>query len=573
MKFKTPIAGITLGLAAAALADIASAQLRDNKEKISGIAEADMAINKNIGDQIGAGRGNINTANSSIFIIKRDPFRSVRRGRQLFQRKFLDTQGQGTRDRAGNINLDASIGAGIVDSCAGCHGRPRGSAGHGGDVFTRPDSRDAPHLFGLGLQEMLGDEMTAALRGIRDAIPFNCGGSCTATLTAKGVNFGTITRISGTNTFNTSAVVGVNPDLRVRPFFAQGGTISIREFLVGAFNAEMGIQGDDFDIRNAGLCNVNVTTPSGMVLSGTVDDIEAPPVISNSSLPPGCSVTPNGLDPDGDGISNELPQALVDHEEFYLLHYFKAGTHISPDRQSEVDAGRALFTSLGCTSCHVPSLTINRDRRVADVESVFNETQGNPFNRMFATASAFAINADGTFGTTGFPLAGGPNVRTFANNQEFASSASRPARPFVVNNFFADLKRHNLGLNFAERNFDGSLQRLFLTEPLWGVQTTAPYGHDGRTHSLEDVILRHRTRAGASGQDASEANTAAVAFANQSRANKNLVLSFLGSLVLFAPDDISSNLNPANPANATFPQRGKGSISLTVLFNNTADIE
>jgi hypothetical protein len=32
----------------------------------------------------------------------------------------------------------------------------------------------------------------------------------------------------------------VNPDLRVRPFFAQGGTISIREFLVGAFNAEMG---------------------------------------------------------------------------------------------------------------------------------------------------------------------------------------------------------------------------------------------------------------------------------------------------------------------------------------------
>ena len=31
----------------------------------------------------------------------------------------------------------------------------------------------------------------------------------------------------------------------------------------------------------------------------------------------------------------------------------------------------------------------------------------------------------------------------------------------------------------------------FMTEPLWGVGTTAPYGHDGRSGTLEDVILRH----------------------------------------------------------------------------------
>ena len=152
MKFGTPIVGITLGVAAAVVADAANAQMRDKKEKMTfAIPEADMAINKNLPEEVGAGRGDINTINSSLFIIKRDPFRAVRRGRQLFQRKFLDTQGQGTRDRAGNIVTDASIGAGIVYSCAGCHGRPRGSAGHGGDVFTRPDSRDAPHLFGLGL--------------------------------------------------------------------------------------------------------------------------------------------------------------------------------------------------------------------------------------------------------------------------------------------------------------------------------------------------------------------------------------------------------------------------------------
>jgi mono/diheme cytochrome c family protein len=579
MKFGTPIVGITLGVAAAVVADAANAQMRDKKEKMTfTIPEADMAINKNLPEQVGAGRGDTNTVNSSLFIIKRDPFRAVRRGRQLFQRKFLDTQGQGTRDRAGNIVTDASIGAGIVDSCAGCHGRPRGAAGHGGDVFTRPDSRDAPHLFGLGLQEMLGDEITTSLRAIRDAIPLNCGTSCSASLTAKGISYGTITRISGTNTFNTSGVVGVNPDLRVRPFFAQGGTISIREFLVGAFNAEMGIQSDDTDLRNAALCRQSVRTPSGMVLNGATDSIEAPPVISNANLPSGCSVSANGVDPDGDGISNELPQSLVDFEEFYLLHYFKPATQITSDRSTEVSAGRALFAQIGCTSCHMPSLTINRDRRIADVETAIPTdpaTPVNPFNRLFATASAFAINADGSFGATGFSFGDPtlPNVRTFANNPEFPASASQAARPFVVNNFFADLKRHNLGLNFAERNFDGSLQRLFMTEPLWGVQTTAPYGHDGRSATLEDVILRHATRAGATGQDASEADGAAQQFNALSRANKNLVLSFLSSLVLFSPDDVSSNLATANPANTTFPQRGKGAIALTVLFNNPADVE
>jgi hypothetical protein len=37
-------------------------------------------------------------------------------------------------------------------------------------------------------------------------------------------------------------VHGVDPDLRVRPFFLHGETISIREFVVGALNAEMGLR-------------------------------------------------------------------------------------------------------------------------------------------------------------------------------------------------------------------------------------------------------------------------------------------------------------------------------------------
>src|SRR5258708_33344033 len=96
-------------------------------------------INKSLTEEIGTGCGNVNIPDSSLFIINRDAFRAVRRGRQLFQRKFTRVQGQGpgVDDGVGNIATTKEIGAGLADSCAACHGRPRGSAGVGGDVVTR----------------------------------------------------------------------------------------------------------------------------------------------------------------------------------------------------------------------------------------------------------------------------------------------------------------------------------------------------------------------------------------------------------------------------------------------------
>ena len=151
-----------------ALGGAARAQMIDNTQATN---TPNAGINKSLSEEIGAGRGNASVVGSSVYIIARDPFRSIRRGRQLFQRKFTHAQGQGPNegDGVGDINTDNAIGAGLADSCAACHGRPRGSAGSGGDVVTRPDSRDAPHLFGLGLKEMLADEITADLRAIRDA--------------------------------------------------------------------------------------------------------------------------------------------------------------------------------------------------------------------------------------------------------------------------------------------------------------------------------------------------------------------------------------------------------------------
>lgn len=438
-----------------------------------------------------------------------------RRGRQLFQRKFTRLEGQGPRVNAGSTGdqvTNRALGAGLADSCAACHGRPRGSAGHGGVVNTRPDSRDAPHLFGLGLVEQLAEEMTADLRQIRqnaidaaqngsgtlidedfesglggfvyqddtfgtnqpayaDGEPFfsssqndtvilvklgnidnatiqgmsggfnnqktladeetsvffndvvvqgPSGGPVTLPLDTKGVSFGSITAFQD-GSVDTSAVEGVDTDLRVKPFFHQGGTISMREFIVGALKAEMGLE-----VPDPVLCAATdpsnpqaATSPSGFVFDPSEDTFERPPV---------CDAFTDG---DGDGVVNEIDPALLDHLEFYLLNYFKPGQGRT---DGFTDSGLQLMQQIGCTSCHVRNLTIDSDRRVADVETVHDPVNGI-FNEIFATASTrFTVVDDG---------------------QEFPKLLPE-GNPFVVENFFSDLKRHDLGPKFHERDFDGN---------------------------------------------------------------------------------------------------------------------
>ena len=71
-------------------------------------------------------------------------------------------------------------------------------------------------------------------------------------------------------------------------------------------------------------------------------------------------------------------------------------------------------------------------------------------------------------------------------------------KPFLVRDIFTDFKRHDLGPNFHERDYDGTMRKEFMTLPLWGVGSTPPYGHDGRSMTLNDVILRHGGEAQAS---------------------------------------------------------------------------
>ena len=275
----------------------------------------------------------------------------------------------------------------------------------------------------------------------------------TRPLVAKGVSFGAITaRPDGS--FDESGIEGVDADLRIRPFFAHGGTISIREFVVGALRAEMGLEIADPDTAAAST-GARITTPAGMLLDGRADRIEAPPVANPYR------------DVDGNVSGSELPTAIVDYLEFYLLNYFKPATYKQTDATRR---GLQTFRQIGCASCHVPEFTIEKDRRVADVETVYDPERGI-LNGLFATATPLFESIPDA---TGFP------------------TVKRAIRqPFVVRNIFTDFKRHDLGPAFHERNWDGTTQKEFLTRPLWGVGSKIAFGHDGRSINLFEAILRH----------------------------------------------------------------------------------
>ena len=384
---------------------------------------------------------------------------------------------------------------------------------------------------------MLADEMTRDLRAIRDgAIQAAAAAattrsrrrgrrtdgsrSTTRRLISKGVEFGTITAFAD-GTVDVSEIEGVDEDLRIRPFFHHGETVSIREFVIGAFRAEMGLEAYD-----PILCDV--TDPSSPIARTSPAGFRYDPALDEFERPPSCD---EFADPDADGVPSEIDTAVVDHLEFYLLNYFKPGL----GRQNRrTERGLRLMKDVGCTGCHIQNLEIEIDRRVADVTTRFDPRRGI-FNRLFAVAETrFEVLEDGDR----YPLL-------------------LPAEEsFRVENIFSDLKRHDLGEAFHERDYDGSFRTEFVTEALWGVGSTAPYGHDGRSINLEEVILRH----------GGEAARSRHAFARLGENERRMVLEFLGTLVLFPPDDTASNLNPGFPDRDPQLPENHGSINLGALF-------
>ena len=92
---------------------------------------------------------------------------------------------------------------------------------------------------------------------------------------------------------------------------------------------------------------------------------------------------------------------------------------------------------------------------------------------------------------------------------------------------YGDLKRHEMGPGLAE-NVDetGHGASVWMTKELWGVGSTAPYLHDGRSTTLSEAILEH----------GGEAESARANFADLTDAQQAKLIRFLENLVLFFPE-------------------------------------
>lgn len=118
---------------------------------------------------------------------------------------------------------------------------------------------------------------------------------------------------------------------------------------------------------------------------------------------------------------------------------------------------------------------------------------------------------------------------------------------FDVRGLFSDLAHHDMGAGFQEIGYDGVINDVWRTPPLWGVGTSFPWGHDGRSLSLEDAILRH-------GGEGAAAKAAWLGASEQQRAD---LLDFLRRLQLYDLETLPTDVNGDGNIAPNFVVEGK----------------
>ena len=106
-------------------------------------------------------------------------------------------------------------------------------------------------------------------------------------------------------------------------------------------------------------------------------------------------------------------------------------------------------------------------------------------------------------------------------------------RKYRVNGIFSDFRHHEMGERFAEVDFGGNVNSTWRTPPLWGVGTGFPWGHDGQSLTLEDVILRH----------GGEAQASRDAYASATASEKATLLNFLRKSCLYDIETLPSDID------------------------------
>ena len=420
----------------------------------------------------------------------------IERGRTLFKAKFTTEDGAGrpkatqaivpTKRKSGVNPAFTRTGGPDSNSCAGCHNDPvlGGAGDFVTDVFVSegfesaqfdsidPSFSSERHtiaLMGAGLVELLAREMTADLQGERlDAVrkARESGADIKADLVTKGVRFGEIVAHPD-GIVDLAGVDGIDADLILRPFSRKGVFTSIRQFTINALNVHHGMEASErFGVRWTGSHDFDESGVPDAVTAGDVSAL----VAFQATLPPPT-------------LKTDLPD----------------------DWRVAAAKGARSFDELGCNSCHMETLPLKS----------LSFTDPAPYD-MAGTLRAGEV---------------GKGVAIDLSQQPFAASLKKNEKGEWLIPLFSDLKRHlivdnevnSLGNELQAQRF---VERdVFLTPRLWGVGSTAPYGHRGDIRMLGEAIAAH-------GGDARFARDAYMAL---SKAERDNVIAYLRSLVIEGP--------------------------------------
>lgn len=381
----------------------------------------------------------------------------IARGEHLFSARFTTLDGAGrpmatqaivpTKRKRPVPEAFQRLSGPDSNSCASCHNEP---AAGGAGPFTAnafvtegfesadfdsldrqfSNERGTNHIFGSGLIELLAREMTGELQSRRTAALIEArqtGQPVHAPLNAKGVDFGALTA-KPNGMVDLSELDGVDTDLVIRPFSQKGVMTSLRQFTINAMNHHHGMQAEErFGPRWTGEADF-----------------------------------------DEDGIANELSDsditALVIWQATRPVPTRRAD--IGEDWQAMAAGGEALFTGIGCADCHIPALPLDNP--------VFSDP--NPYD---------------TAGT----LRSGERADLSVDLSD--SRLQRDAKGRVLVPLFGDLKRHRIADERRDQLGNELLSQRFVdrdvfqTTELWGIGSTAPYGHRGDITTLDEVISAH----------------------------------------------------------------------------------
>jgi hypothetical protein len=418
--------------------------------------------------------GNVKAQGTAQFLINRENFarEAIQIGRSIFHHDFAADKNSGCNGVPCQLRAPGVTRAGPqsrfeAGSCETCHNTPPGSAGFGTKeqkTFNNGNAVRTNHLFGAGLIQQLGIEATEDLKAAEaKGLPH---------ITANGVNYdsGLGVREGGT----------VNSDLVVKPFGRKGIESHLRAFSARVAFSHLGIQAQD-----------EFQCPSGDKDSdGRCDG----PI----------SI---GIDPDNDGISDELTQGSLSLLEDYLVNYPIPGR--GPITKA-VRNGEQRFKAIGCAECHRPDMRVRHDPRLEHLTVFWNDdTQRFEAERRLL----YGLVDDGYVDP----------------DRRLPVPLVVPKRqPFVVP-LYSDLKRHEMGPHLSDVSDESGVRKtVSMTRPLWGVGSSTTFLGDGSAVTIEEAILRH----------GGEGERARKRFANLQRRQRDEIIQFLKSLVLFSVEDV-----------------------------------